>query len=177
MKRLLAILALLLPITVFAAPVDAEYAITIPAQATNCVTPFAGLPDPSYNCYYTANGEFTDRLDFAVDGTTTNTVEVVGKSYHFVGLSGRAHPSYTWSTTLTNVYIVDVASGNIVAQLADAPFWAYTDCAIAYRHNFCSPHQTDDWFVSVQLPAGSYSLVINGVVDGNRPGEYPYTVN
>lgn len=174
MKKLFAILALLLPIAAFAAPVDAEYAIAVPAQASNCVTPFANLPDPSYNCYYTSIGEFTDRLDFTVDGTTTNTFEVTGKSYRYTVSSGRAHPIYTWSTTLTNVVIVD-GSGNIVAQLADAPFWASPSCMEV--RNYCSPHTTDDWFVSVQLPAGSYSLVIMGTVGGNRPGAYSYTVN
>jgi hypothetical protein len=177
MNKLLALLALV-AMPVFASTVDAEYQITIPSSATNCVTPFANLPDPSYNCYYTSIGDFTDKLEFTVDGTTVNTFEVVGKSYHFVGQSGRAHPSYTWSTTLTNVYIVDndpnsLTFGNIVAQLTDAPFWSNPDCLTV--RNYCSPHQTDDWFASVQLSAGSYALVINGTVGGNRPGSYTYT--
>lgn len=180
MKKLLAAIAVS---AAFAAPAyavdlkDAEYQITIPSTGSMCASPAFDLPDPSYNCYYVGLGEFTDKLDFSIsDPTHVGTFEVVAApSYRFTVQSGRAHPTYTFSTTLTNVYVVDLGTGNIVAQATNAPFWAHPQCRVGFT-NYCSPHQTDDWFASTALPVGNYSLVINGVVSGNRPGGYKFTV-
>lgn len=189
-KYMFAFVAFLSTFAAYAAtPIDGAYWVTIPSTATNCVTPDFSVNyqpwDPTLNCYYVVGGDFTDTLNFTiadpgVDASgnalpvPTNGYEVVGNSYHFVGLSGRAHPSYTWDTTITNVVIVD-AAGNIVAQAVNAPFWSRPQCSPTYR-NFCSPHQTDDWFVGVQLAPGAYRLVIMATSSGNRPGNYTYTL-
>lgn len=181
MHKLIAALTLgLIASAVSAAPTNWEYQVTIPATGTNCVAPAfaASLPDPSYFCAYTETGEFTDKLDFAVSNPATPiTFESIGLSRHFIGLSGRAHPNYTWSTTLTNVVVVD-ASGNVVVQLVNTPIQVLRPCRTTPPNDTgpCSPHLTDDWKAVANLPVGSYSLVIMGTVTGNRPGNYQYSL-
>lgn len=166
----------------YAAPTNWEYQVTIPAQATNCVAPsfaaslIAQGGDPSFFCFYTETGEFTDKLDFSVSNPTAPiTLESIGLSRHIVGQSGRAHPSYTWSTTLTNVVVVD-AAGNIVVQLVDTPFQALRACRATNDAGPCSPHLTDDWKAITTLPVGNYSVVVMGTVGGNRVGSYQYSL-
>jgi hypothetical protein len=156
------------------------YDVNPPVDESQCPAgAWTGLPqyqpwDPALNCYYTVLGAFTDNYVFEVPNEGVYAFEVTGSSLHSYVASGRAHPTYTTSDVITDVVLTD-ADGNAVLQLTDTPYWAHPHCTSNFQSG-CSPHMTDDWQGSADLPPGQYNLVIMGTVSGNRPGVYGVSI-
>lgn len=152
MKYLMALILIASP--AFANIVDSTYTVTPPVAGAQCPAIQAGM-DPAFNCYYTAIGEFTDTYQFEVPTDATYSFEVTGTHWRRCTTSGH-RTCYVESMTINWAAVVD-STGATVLEL--------TNVAV------------DDWAGTVQLPPGSYSLLINGTVGGNRPGVYGYDIH
>ena len=151
MKRLIPLMLAAFP--AFANIVDSAHVVTPPVTDTQCPAIQPGIEFP---CYYVAIGEYTDTYQFTVTDTLIYSLEVAGNHWHRCTVSGRARACYTESNTILNAVVIDLASGEAVLQLINT--------------------SEDDWTGTVQLPAGDYTLLISGVVGGNRPGVYSYSI-
>jgi hypothetical protein len=152
MKRLIPLMLVAFPS--FANIVDSTYVVVPPVADTQCPAIQLGLANP---CYYVAIGEYTDTYQFTVvDDTLPYSFEVTGTHWHRCVASGRAHPCYTESDTIIHATVVDLGTGDSVLELVNTA--------------------VDDWMGTVQLPVGDYALVIMGMVGGNRPGVYGYSI-
>jgi len=181
MKTLLSLLAYCVTASLlaFVAPADAtDFHVTLPASGATCPDTLDGFyaSQGANPCYYRPVGNFADAYLFSVtDATIPITFDTSGRSWHVVGLSGRAHPSYTIDTVITDAHVVELASGQIVAQLANSPFWAYGQCSTPARYP-CSYHMSDHWMGTSTLPVGDYSFVVLGNEGGNRVYAHPWSI-
>src|SRR6266850_831999 len=107
--------------------------------------------DMAYPCYYVVTGDFTDTYQFTAEGAYS--FEVTGNHWRKCTVSGH-RICYVEDMTITWAAVVDAAG--FAVELVD------TD--------------VDKWTLTVNLPPGNYTLVINGSVAGNRPGVYGYRI-
>jgi hypothetical protein len=160
MKALL--IGLLLAPPAFATIADSTYTVTPPVSHGACPSLQTTLViDP---CAYTVPGDFTDTYLFSVPVDAVYSFTANGNHWHRCVLSGRVHPCYTESLTITSAVVVDPATGSVVLELTS------TGSVTA------SGSVQDFWGGTVELPPGEYALLISASVTGNRPGTYGYSI-